>query len=443
MSTCPTDPPPEGNNLAAIFKNRNFTLLWTSQVFGQSAQNAILFVQMVMVEGLTRSSGLAGLMVLFYNLPSILFSLLSGVVIDRFRKKSILLLCNISRVFVVAAFILLYRYAQGAGMLTAVYALTFILSTIGQLSDPAESAMVPLLVPPQQLLTANSVFHLLFNVAQVLGLLFLAPLALKLGGIEGAFATISLTYLITALLLWPISAYEPPPDPRLLQNALPNLWKELKAGWQFVIAQKSVLMAIGQHALITMLTMIIAVLAPGFAARVLGMQPIDAIYIFFSAGLGMFLVTLWTSHLGHRFHREILAVAGLLITGLALLGFTIVAWTSETAANTLAKPSQRVIMPVIMMALALGAGGTLATVAAQTIVQERSPIALRGRVITAEFLFANVVGLIPMLVISGLADLIGIPIVLMGLTTVVIVSALLSFRADYTSKRKLTHVDSR
>ncbi|MGB9881047.1 MAG: MFS transporter, partial [Anaerolineae bacterium] len=268
-------------------------------------------------------------------------------------------------------------------------------------------------------------------------------LALKLGGVDGAFATISLTYLITALLLWPISTHEPQPDPHLMQNMWQNLWDELKAGWQFVIAQKPVLVAICQHALITMLTMIIAVLAPGFAARVLGMQPTDAIYIFFSAGLGMFLVTMWTGRLGHRFHRELLVAIGLLVTGLALLGFTFVAWNSETASSAMPKPSQQVILQVVVMALMLGAGGTLAIVAAQTIVQERSPIAIRGRVITAEFLFANVIGLLPMLVISGLADLIGIPTVLTGLTALIMVSALLSLRFSLGLRRKQTHVDSR
>ena len=429
-----TKPSSEENSFSAIFQNQNFRLLWTSQVFGQSAQNAIFFVQMVMIEGLTRSSGLVGLMVLVFNLPSILFSLLSGVVIDRFRKKSILLFCNLSRIFVVAAFIFFHRYTWGVGLLTAVYVLTFILSTIGQLSDPAESAMVPLLVPPQQLLTANSVFHLLFNVAQVLGLMFLAPLSLKLGGIDGAFATISLTYLITAGLIWPISVHEPQPDPRLTQDVLPHLWRELKAGWQFIIAKKSVLIAICQHGLITALTMIIAVLAPGFVTRVLGMQPTDAIYIFFSAGLGMFLITMWTGHLGHRFHRETLVAAGLLVTGLALVGFTFVAWNSETAAGSIVKPSPQVILQVVSMALALGAGGTLAVVAAQTIVQERSPLEIRGRVIAAEFLLTNLVGLLPMLVISGLADFIGIPTVLMGLATLVVTSALLSFRVRPTPR---------
>ena len=427
-------PSSEEHGFSVIFQNRNFALLWTSQVFGQSAQNAIFFVQMVMVEGLTRSSGLVGLMVLVYNLPSILFGLLSGIVIDRFRKKSILLLCNISRIFVVAAFIFFHRYTRGGGLLTAVYVLTFILSTIGQLSDPAEAAMVPLLVSPQHLLTANSAFHLLFNVSQVLGLMFLAPLSLKLGGVDGAFATISLSYLVTSVLIWLISVREPPPKNSATQDILPQIWEDLKAGWQFIVGSRPVLIAICQNALISMLTMIIAVLAPGFVTRVLGMDPTDATYIFVSAGLGMFLVTLWTGHLGYRFRRETLVATGLLIAGLALLGLSFVAWNGETAAGSMVVPPQRVIIQVICMALALGAGGTLAVVSAQTIIQEHSPIEIRGRVIATQFLFTNLIGLLPMLVVGGLADYIGITRAMLGLAMLVIGSAVLSFRVHTTRR---------
>ncbi len=421
--------PSEENRLAAVFQNRNFSLLWISQVFGQSAQNAIFFVLMVMMEELTRSSALVGLMVLVVNLPSILLSLPTGVILDRFRKKHILLFCNVSRVFVVAGFVFFNRNAQGTGLLTAVYVLTFMLSTIGQLSDPAESAMVPLLVPQHQLLTANSVFHLLFNIAQVLGLLLLAPLSLRLGGVDGAFVAISLAYLLTAGLIGPISVHEPPPKRHSAGDALRQLWEELQVGWRFIISRAPVMTAIAQHGLISVLTMIIAVLAPGFCTRVLGMQPTDAIYIFFSAGLGMFLTTVWIGQLGHRFRRATLAATGLLITGLGLLGFTFVAWRSEMYSASVLQPSQSTILLVVCMALLLGIGGTLAAVAVQTTVQERAPREIRGRVIAAEFLFANVVGLIPMLIISGLADFIGIPTVLMGLSAVVLASALLSFRS--------------
>jgi len=423
-------PPSQDNQFSSIFQNRSFRLLWISQLFGQSAQNAIFFVQMVMVEGLTRSSALVGLMVLVFNLPSIIFGLLTGLVLDRFHKKTILLFCNISRVFVVAGFIFFRRYAQGGGLLTAVYVLTFVLSTIGQLSDPAESAMVPLLVPRQQLMTANSVFHMLFNVAQVLGVIVMAPLALKFGGVDGAFAAISAAYLITAALIWPISTREPAPDPRLTGDVLSHLWDDVRAGWDFVLSKRAVLVAIFQHALLTMLTMIIAVLAPGFVARVLGMEPTDAVYIFFSAGVGMFLTTMWTGQLGHRFRRERLAAVGLLIIGLALAGFTVVALRSDMSGGARGLASRQVITQVTAMALALGVGGTLALVSGQTIVHERTPVKIRGRVIAAEFLFTNIVGLIPMLLISSLADIVGIPTVLMGLTTLLVVSALLSFRVS-------------
>jgi Na+/melibiose symporter-like transporter len=423
-----SNPPAQQNHFSSIFQNPSFRLLWISQLFGQSAQNAIFFVQMVMVEGLTRSSALVGLMVLVFNLPSIMFGLLTGLVLDRFHKKPILLFCNVSRVFVVAGFIFFRRYAQGGGLLTAVYVLTFILSTISQLSDPAESAMVPLLVPRDQLLTANSVFHMLFNVAQVLGVIVMAPLALKFGGVDGAFATISLAYLVTAGLIWPISTREPAPDPGLTGDVLSHLWDDVRAGWDFVLSRTAVLVAICQHALLTMLTMIIAVLAPGFVTRVLGMQPTDAVYIFFSAGVGMFLTTMWTGQLGHRFRRERLAAAGLVIIGLALAGFTLVALRSDMSGGARGVASMQLITQVTAMALALGVGGTLTVVSAQTIVQERTPVHIRGRVIAAEFLFTNVVGLIPMLLISSLADIVGIPMVLVGLTTLVVVSALLSFR---------------
>lgn len=429
MSVSPEQCSNGEKGLSAVFQNRNFRLLWASQVFGQSAQNAILFVQTVMVEGLTRSSGMVGVMVVMYYLPAILFGLLSGIVIDRYRKKTILLFCNISRVFVVATFIILHRNLHGAALLSGVYALSFVLSTIGQLSDPAEAATVPLIVPSHLLLTANSVFHLLFNVAQVLGLLFVAPISVKFAGVDGGFAIISLCYLITAVLIEFISVEETQPERRVTENILPQLWKELKAGWSFIAGKRSVLIAISQHALVTMLTMVLATLAPGFATRVLHMQAADAVYIFFSAGVGMFLVTLWTSQSGHRFRRESLTAVGLLTTSVAFVGFAFITWSGETASGIAAAPPVSVITQVIVMALLLGSGLTLAVVPAQTIVLERSPHNLRGRVVAAQFVFINFVGMVPMLLISRLADLIGIPKVMFGLSILTLVCAALSFRA--------------
>ncbi len=432
MNTCPEPNSSAQNGISGIFRYRNFRLLCISQIFGQSAQYAILFVQTLMVEGLTRSSGLTGIMVVMYYLPAILFGLLSGIVIDRYRKKSILLFCNISRTFVVAAFVFFHRYTTGAGFLTAVYALSFILSTIGQLSDPAEAATVPLLLPADQLLTANSLFHLLFNVAQVIGLLFMAPVSVKLGGVDGGFVVIALAYLITSVLIWFVSVNEPRRERQTDLNILPQLWQELKEGWSFIAGSHSVFVAISQHALVTMLTMILATLTPGFTARVLHMPPADAVYILFSVAVGMVGVTVWTSRAGHRFPRESLVGVGFLTTTVSFLGFAFISWSGENASGMAAAPPALVTLQVILMALLLGIGMTLAVIPAQTIVQERTPHAVRGRVMAAQFIFINLVGLIPMLVISNLADLVGIPKVMSGLAVLTLISSLLSFRLRRT-----------
>jgi hypothetical protein len=87
---------------------------------------------------------------------------------------------------------------------------------------------------------------------------------------------------------------------------------------------------------------------------VLGTDPTDAIYIFFSAGLGMFLVTPWAGQRGYRFSRETLIATGLMVTGLALVGLAVVTWDGEVVVGTLSQPSQRMIIQIVGMAIVLG-----------------------------------------------------------------------------------------
>ena len=52
--------------------------------------------------------------------------------------------------------------------------------------------------------------------------------------------------------------------------------------------------------------------------------------------------------------------------------------------------------------------------------------------VLATVMVINLVGLVPMLVISGLADLVGIPKVMLGLAVLTLASSLLSFRLRRT-----------
>ena len=403
---------------SAVLNNRNFLFLWGAQILSQTAMNGIHFTQMVLIEELTRSSAQLGIVILAWSLPAVLFSAVAGVVVDRFSNKGILVISNVLRILTASSYILVLRALGGYSLLLAIYTITFIASAIGQFFSPAEAATIPLLVNHQHLLAANSLFSLTLTASAAVGLILLAPLGIKLLGVEGSFAAIAVIYTGAATLV----ALLPKDNPRPSRNsyassAIRRAWAEVREGWQFVGSHHPVLAALLRVTLIATLALIMAMLIPGFAARVLGMNPEDAVYIFAPAGLGLVLSTYLVGRFGYLVKRETLINTGLGITVLALIALGLVSQGHRTLSVSLfeAYPQATVSLTTAVMVLAtfLGFAIALVNIPAQTTLQERTPLEVRGRVFAVQFLVANVAGLPPTLFIGTLADRIGIPRVIL------------------------------
>ncbi|MFQ6057660.1 MAG: MFS transporter [Anaerolineae bacterium] len=399
-----------------ILRNRYFLFLWIAQALSQTAYNGIHFVQMIMIERLTRSSGHMGLMILAFSLPGVLFSTVAGVVVDRLPNKLVMVTSNGLRVLTAVSYIVFLHTLGGLHLLAVIYAITFIASTIGQFFAPAELATIPLLVGGEGLLAANSLFNLTLTASQVVGFILLFPSLVKLGGQRGldlSFAVIALMYAaamaLVALLPRDVPGLQDNPQASPLKRA----WAEVREGWAFVSSHSSIYLAVLQLTLVAALVMVMAMLAPGFATRVLGMQPEDAVYIFAPAGVGIFLATFLVGRFGHHFSRESLINAGLMTMGLTLGALAFVGRVGGPVSMPLleAYPEATVSLTSAMMGLAffLGLELGLISIPAQTILQERSPLEIRGRVLAVQFMLANLVGIPPLLFIGALADRIGIP----------------------------------
>jgi len=170
--------------------------------------------------------------------------------------------------------------------------------------------------------------------------------------------------------------------------------------------------------------MVMAMLAPGYSARVLGMAAQNAIIVFAPAGVGMLAATLLAGRWGHLLRRLRLGYVGLILVGL-LFG----------ALGLLSMDYQRLLQPILQVypnaafslttgtmfiALLLGLCMSTVNILAQTVLQRESPAHLRGRVFSVQFMLNNLVGIPPMLVLGGIADAVGIPPVLIiaGLITI-------------------------
>jgi MFS family permease len=423
-----------------VLSNPSFRSLWGAQWLALVAQNAINFIQLVLIEQLTGSTIHIGITVVAFTLPGVIFSPLAGVVADRFPKKWVMVASNSSRVLVALGYVVVLTAVKGPWRLVPIYVLTFLMSTLSQFFAPAEAAMIPLLVGEKRLIAANALFSITIVLSQMIGLVFLGPIMARLLRPGGAFIAISLMYLGAAILVGLLPSDRNQLRPR---QAAPSpwhqMWVEFREGLSFIGTQPAIKAAITQLVTIMTLVMIMAMLMPGYAARVLGMSAEDVVVVFAPAGVGMLIATGLVGRWGHGLRRIGFDYIGLFVAGLAFIVMGGLSLGYPKWPHPLLSIFPRVDISLttatILLVTVIGMCVAAANILAQTTVQQDSPAFIRGRVLSVQFMLTNLAGILPMLALGVLADLIGIPRVLqiVGIGTILIMA--LSFALAGPSSR--------
>ena len=401
----------------SIWRNRDFLLLWLAQAISQTAQNAIWFGIVVLVERSSHSSTQLSLAILTLIIPSVVFGVLAGVYVDRWDKRTVLIATNVIRgciAFGYAGFDL-----AGSLPLSLLLVINFLFSTVGQFFAPAETAMIPTVVPRQRLLQANSLFHLTFTASQLVGLVVLGPLLAKIGDVDGLFVSMAAAIVLCGALVWPLPSSHGAHDPNVPaseEEAIRGVWQDVRVIWQFVFHDRVVALTMVQWTIGAILGLVVATLVPGFAERLLHVRAEDAVFVMAPAGIGMVAGTALLNRWGERFEKHFLTNVGL-FTVAACLGLT-GGLAFVTTIVTGGKPplielptlgQVSVIVPAVMaLALVAGFGFVAIMVPAQTFLQERAPVDLRGRVFAVQLMLSNFASIVPLLLLGGLADLIGV-----------------------------------
>src|SRR3954451_1581616 len=94
----PNPSPSQGRGESrSIWGNRDFLLLWAAQAIGQTAQNAVNYGLLVLVQKSTASATHMSVAVLTVVLPSVIFGLVAGAYVDRRDKRLVLIGTNLLR----------------------------------------------------------------------------------------------------------------------------------------------------------------------------------------------------------------------------------------------------------------------------------------------------------------------------------------------------------
>ena len=383
-------------------------LLWAAQAIGQTAQNAVNYGLMVLVQTSTGSATHMSVAVLTVVVPSVVFGLVAGAYVDRRDKRWVLIGTNLLRAGLMPIYVLMPDW------LWVLYAVNCLFATITQFFAPAEVAMIPVVVGRRRLMQANSLFHLTFTAAQLGGLVLLGPLLVNLIGVDGLFATVGVALLVAALLLWPLPSTHNRVEDGII--GFTALWGEIRFVLRYVRTDRLIGWGVVQWTIGSTLALVIATLAPTFVVVVLGIRAEDSVFVLAPAGIGTVAGSLLLSRWGERVDRRRLIEGALMALG-GLLGLMALAATLWQRLGWLTDPSsgdpsmlgwRTLIGAIMLLAVLAGFAFVAVIVPSQTLIQERALPDVRGRLFSVQMVLSNVASIVPLLVLGEVADLIGV-----------------------------------
>lgn len=198
--------------------NRNFRQLWLGQVVSQMGDWFNTIALYTIILNLTGSGRDVGLLLVARFLPSFVFGPLSGVVADRFSRRTIMIVSDLLRALVVLGFLFVRR----ADQLWIIYVLTVVQLGLSTFFEPAKTAAIPSVVSDRELLSANAISSVTWSVMLTLGAAIGGVLT-GWFGTDVAFILDAATFLLSALLIARIRipAREPREKSKLsVRNAL-------------------------------------------------------------------------------------------------------------------------------------------------------------------------------------------------------------------------------
>ena len=433
LSSQPLEPIPElegRGGFGTVLRNGAFLRLWTAQASSQTFQNVVWWALFQQIAHLTHNAPAGiGAAILMVQLPTILFAGLSGVLVDRFSKHAVLIFSNLVRAGGCLGYVLVQDH------LTALYAVTLAVSVVNQPFQPAESATIPLVVSNRDLLAANALFQITFLCAGVAGY-SLGPLmvALPFIGITRMWAISGVVLVFAAVVLIPLPAITRERRKSVTataREAAIQMLVELVDVAKVVIRDRPLTAALLQLSLAPAVLLVLSELGPKFVQQLLNTGQSNAMIILVAPagaglGLGLFLI----DRVGHIMPKGRVASAALLVIGLAIAALAVV--PSVVAALLANFDLSRTFVASCMtvpISFVLGIGTALLNAPAQTIVQERADVNLRGRVLAVQQALAAAVTIPPLIAVAAVGQLLTVPQTLGIMAGVVILAALASRRA--------------
>jgi MFS family permease len=355
-----------------LVRQPTFMRVWIAQLVSNLGDFAYsLAVAVTVIE---RGDGAATLatVLIVQSLPAIVTSLLGGQLADRLSRRRLMVTADLLRAAAVGSLLLVSNPSTAHILVVA-----GCLGTFGALFQPALQASLPNLVGRELLVAANALVSATFHVAVLIGPLLGGLLAAK-AGIHTAFAFNAASFLVSAGFLVSVTI---PQAGRLATG--PGV-AAIREGMRHAFGTP----LIRAIFIVTSIAMFAAALKqplePFFVLHRLGGTISDVGIAIAAWGIGMVLGSAAAPGLARRWSCERMVAVGLVGMGIGL------AIASQATA----------VATLVLVWVFAGTSNGFLNVAYETLLQERTPDHIRGRVMAASDAVLDV-ALVAGLLIAG------------------------------------------
>lgn len=306
------------------------------------------------------------------QLPFALASPVAGLIADRFDRRKLMIGLDLARAVLVLGFL----WARTQADLPLVYVLSALQVVLGAVFIPARSALLPSVVQPHELLTANTIMNASWSSLLAIGAA-LGGFASAWLGATFVFVTDSLSYVLSAYCTWKVVVTYDRIKP-LEKTGFQTAYQGVLEGWRLMrrtpaigrIALAKPMWAFGGGALVFMMTIL-----AGSHLALSSSIGIGTLYAVRGLGTGLGPVLARRFVFNQRHWPSVLGIS-VCLSALGYMGVAVLPWHLGL-----------VVFLVFWAHTPSGANWVLSSV----LLQQRSPDAFMGRIFSTEWLFVTFV----------------------------------------------------
>jgi MFS family permease len=346
-------------------KHRGFVLIWVGlmiSMVGTQMQQWALFWH---ISQLSKDPIAVSIVGGVRFLAVLAFSLVGGLVADRYNRRTILFITQSTAMLV--AVILGLLTLSGEIRLGHIYALTAIQAAAMAFDLPARQALVPNLVPRDDLPSAFSLQSIAFNTGAIVGPA-MSGVVIGYFGQESAYFINAFTFLAVILALFLLGKV--PQSQSVAQSGLRAAWLDIRDGVSFIRSQPLILSTMILDFIATFFSSANTLL-PYFAQNILHVGEVAYGWLASAQSIGAVFVGLVVSQYRNIRRQGILLLGSVVVFGAATILFGL----------------SRLYIVIFLALVLMGAADSVSTIIRNTVRQLNTPDFLRGRMTSINQIF--------------------------------------------------------